>query len=135
MSTTFWAEVGVWVTVVQWMIIGLIFFYDCLRIHWRAIRQYKNALEAGNGRVIVAKYRLKISSAFLWGSSIALILGLLRVGQLSIDPPPVPEFRVVGALISEGIVLMLWKFWRAKRYNVILQRVVDQRSAEEMGRS
>lgn len=135
MSAQLLAEIGVWLTVLQWMIVGVIFFYDCVRIHLRAKRQYENALETGNGRVIVAKYRLKISSAFLWGSSIALALGFLRVGQLTIDPPPVPEFRIIGSLISEGIVLMLWKFWRAKRYNVILQRVVDERRYEETGRS
>ena len=121
------AALFAWLTIGQWLIISILFVSDAVRVHLRTARSLKNARAVGNGRVMVAEVRNTISWWYILGSAIALTLGILGAGQQAFTPTPAPEFRLVGSVIREGIVVMLFSFWMTKRGNARIFRLMDAR--------
>jgi hypothetical protein len=115
----------VWATLLQWLAIAAVFFRDSIRVHMRTRRQYRTALEVGNGRVMVARIRNDISRWYILASAIALAVGLLAVYSYVFLPHPPPDTRLAGVVIREGIVVLLFAVWRTKRGNVVLYRMAD----------
>lgn len=127
MSAETWAAIMAWATIYQWLAISSVFVFDAWRVHFRTARLLKVAKSIGNGMVIVAEVRNDISWWYIVGSSLALILGLLGAYSAASLAAPPPDTRIVGAVIREGIVIMLFAFWRTKRLNVRLFRLMDER--------
>ena len=132
MSAVLWGDILTWGTIVQWLLIAAIFFYDSVRMHARVNRQYRLAVEIGNGRIVTARFRRRISRWYTLGSGIAFSLGLLSTYSNLFLPHAPPDTRIVGAVIREGIIVMLFAFWRTKRANLVLQREIDEMTEVEL---
>lgn len=127
MSAETLASILAWATIYQWLAIALIFTFDSWRVHFRTARLLRTARAVGNGMVVVAEVRNRISWWYIVGSCLALALGFLGAYSASSLEAPPPDTRIVGAIIREGIVIMLFSFWRTKRGNVRLFRLMDNR--------
>ena len=132
MSLQLWGDILTWGTIAQWITIAAIFLYDSVRMHGRINRQYKLAVEIGNGRILTARFRRKISRWYVLGSGIAFSLGILSTYSNLFLPHAPPDTRIVGAVIREGIIVMLFAFWRTKRANLVLQREIDELTEGEL---
>ena len=121
------ANAIVWASILQWLAIAGVFAFDATRAYARSRRQYKVAREVGNGRMFVARRRRSIAAWIVVGSSMALLLGLLSVYSNGFLPHPPPDTRIAQVVIREGIVFMLFAFWRAARTSVLLQTEADTR--------
>lgn len=124
------ANVIVWASILQWLAIAGVFAFDATRAYVRSRRQHKAALSVGNGRVLVAMRRKGIAAWIIVGSYIAFSLGLLSVYSNGFLPHPPPDTRIAGVVIREGIVIMLFAFWRATRTSVLLQTEADTRHGQ-----
>lgn len=133
MNAESWAVLMAWLTIYQWLAISAVFVYDSWRVHFRTARLLRTARAIGNGMVIISEVRNKISWWYIIGSCLALVLGALAVISNAAMDPPAPDTRIVGAVIREGVVVMLFAFWRTKRLNVVLFRLMDSRRKDAEG--
>jgi hypothetical protein len=135
MSAEQLAAIMAWATIYQWLAIASVFVFDSWRVHMRTARLLRTARAIGNGVVIIAEVRNRISWWYIIGSMLALALGFLGAYSASSLEAPPPDTRIVGAVIREGIVIMLFAFWRTKRGNVRLFRLMDQRRRDSEAKS
>lgn len=121
-----------WGTLLQWIVVGTLFFVDAVRVHWRMRSSYKAAQSFGNGRALVLRYRMRISRWFMIGSAIGLAVGLGALFRAIALPQPPSTTRIFTAIITEGLIVMFFAFWRAKRGQIGLIKAIDARHLSQL---
>lgn len=126
------AVLSVWLTIVLWDAISLAFFWDCLRVNIRARAENRVAKASGNGRVIVARYRYRISNWYVLVSFLALSAGISATYSNIFAYHPPPDIRLINSITRFLLITMIFGMWRTKRGNIALYREVDAKHRREV---
>jgi hypothetical protein len=110
-----------WGVQIVWSVVALVAFLECL-LEWSADRtEYRWALRIGNGRVLVARARLRTATCFLGVATCALFSAAsalrTRYLQFFTEEIPMPNHTQIQSSIVTSLFLvgMLILFWLGKR--------------------
>lgn len=130
MTPEFWEWVASWATLIAWLIVASLFFWDSLRVHSRARIEYRRVVQ--NGGALVARRRKRISAWFVQGSAAGLFAGVLAFTRTAFFGVDSLEAVILMNLTRIDIVYMFFAFWRAKRNNIALYREADAKYRKEV---